>query len=528
MSVWAGLYLPNLGIPAFSGMEGLRYAVAKEMLVHRDWVHLYLNGDPYYNKPPLTMWLIAPMIGRFDQIDEFSARLPFALSMLAMAMLIFVVVSRWVTMERAMIVALMPLTSVGALRFGRACEIDGLFAVFFIVAVLFWSDIWLSQVNRRKASIVLGIAIGLGGLCKGPLILALFAVFFALVALHARDWRRTPIIAVALGAVIPLFWVGAIYASGLGHDALATWAHEVAMRFDPHVVPVSEPPWRVQVMWGAILTLPWSLLYPFLYLPNFLPRDPVMGALLRGGRDAGLFCFLGIITMSGLQYQYLVPVGMLMALEIGLAAVVTPQSIRPALVSGLRCLTVAATLLLTVMSAAAITFLNVGIGIAAGIAGLLLGLVLIRRSPHPRTAAEELKYSIAGVVGAASLAIIVVIPPLNAVNQDRDIGQKVSAIVPLGEKVYCPFSIDNMAAYIKRPVLIYVPEVQRNYLYAIVRDGDLANFRQSKTMAVQDVLPFRYLTGWRREATTLHLVLLTMKDTTQTIHPADVASAIQS
>ena len=173
LAIWAGLYLPNLGVPAFSGMEGLRYSVAKEMLVHQDWLHLYLNGDPYFNKPPLTMWLIAPMIARLDQVDEFSARLPFALSMLAMGMAIFIVATRWVSLGRATIIALLPLTTIGAVRFGRACEIDGLFAVFFVMAVVLWSDIWLSQSHRPKSSFALGVAIGLGGLCKGPLIIAL-------------------------------------------------------------------------------------------------------------------------------------------------------------------------------------------------------------------------------------------------------------------------------------------------------------------------------------------------------------------
>ncbi|MGH2198924.1 hypothetical protein ACQ1Z2_15365, partial [Enterococcus faecalis] len=87
-------------------------------------------------------------------------------------------------------------------------------------------------------------------------------------------------------------WVVTLYAGGLGHTALATWSHEMAMRFDPHVVPASEPPWVVQVMWAFTLTLPWSPIYPLLYLPCLLPEDRVVGALLRGGRDAGSLSLL--------------------------------------------------------------------------------------------------------------------------------------------------------------------------------------------------------------------------------------------
>ncbi len=527
-AIWAALYIPNLGIPAFSGMEGLRYSVAKEMLAHRDWLHLYFNGDPYYNKPPLAMWLIAPMIRDLDQIDEFSARLPFALSMLIMGTVTFLVGCRWLSPARAVIVALMPLTTVGALRFGRACEIDGLFAVLFLMAVVFWSDIWLSQRWRPTASVLLGVAIGLGGLCKGPLILGLFAAFCGLVALHARNWRRIPVVALGLGAAIPLLWVAAIYAGGLGHDALAAWTHEMAMRFDPHVVPVSEPPWIVQVLWAFSLTLPWSLLYPFLYLPGLLPRDPVVGALLRGGRDAGSLSFLAIMVWPGLQYQYFVPVGMLMALAVGIAVVAIPEVAGGSLPRGLRILTIAATSLLGVSSVAAALFLDTAGGIGAGLAGLLLCLTLARRPAIARTAVAEIRYTLAGLVGTAAIAVLVIIPPVSAVNQDRDIGVKLRAIVPPGERVFCPFSIDNMATYIQRPVLIYVPEAHRNYLYAILRDGEVASVRRSVTMKVQDMLPFRYLSGWRREPESLHLVLVTMKDSTQILSRDELIGLIQS
>lgn len=509
-------------------MEGLRYSVAKEMLVHRDWLHLYFNGDPYFNKPPLTMWLIAPMIARLDQIDEFSARLPFALSMLAMAVVTFVVGARRLSPGRATLVALLPLTTIGALRFGRACEIDGLFAVFFVVAVVLWSDIWLSQSRRPRSSFLLGLTIGLGGLCKGPLILGLIGLFCGLVALHARDWRRLPLRALCIGVAIPLVWVVALYAGGLGHDAVATWSHEMAMRFDPHVVPASEPPWLVQALWAFTLTLPWSLLYPLLYLPRLLPADRVVGALLRGGRDAGTLSFLAIVFWPGLQYQYFVPIGLLMALEIAVVIVTLPVGSGALLARGLRLVTIALTLSLGIASLAVAGFTDsIGAGIA-GVAGLLISLTLVRTPPREASAAAEARRALVGMIGVAAIAVLVVIPPLSGVAQDRDIGTRLRTMVPAGEKVYCPFSIDNLATYIERPVLIYVPELRQDHLYAILREADVVSLRGSSTLAVEDLLPFRYLSGWRREAESLHLVRLTTRDTRQFVKPSDLRGHLQS
>lgn len=509
-------------------MEGLRYSVAKEMLVHRDWLHLYFNGDPYFNKPPLTMWLIAPMIARIDQIDEFSARLPFALAMLAMAMATFAIAARRLSHGRAIIVALLPLTTIGALRFGRACEIDGLFAVFFVVAVALWSDIWLSQARRPRESLLLGLTIGLGGLCKGPLILALIGVFCALVALHGRDWRRLPFAALALGTAIPLAWVATLYGGGLGHTAVATWGHEMAMRFDPHVVPASEPPWSVQLAWAFTLTLPWSLLYPLLYWPGLLPHDRVVGALLRGGRDAGTLSFLAIMLWPGLQYQYFVPIGLLMALEIGIVVATLPQQAGAQLARGLRLVTIGLTLFLGAASLAVAGFTDSAGVAVAGLAGLLLSLTLIRTPPRRASITAEARRALIGMVGVTAIAVLVAIPPLNGAAQDRDIGVRLRGMVPVGEKVYCPFSIDNLATYIERPVLIYVPEQRQDHLYAILREADVISLRGSTTLAVEDLLPFRYLSGWRREPESLHLVRLTTRDISRFVMPSDLRGHLQS
>ena len=509
-------------------MEGLRYSVAKEMLVHQDWLHLYLNGDPYFNKPPLTMWLIAPMIERLDQIDEFSARLPFALSMLEMALAIFAVSMRWTPQGRATIIALLPLTTIGAVRFGRACEIDGLFAVFFVLSVVLWSDIWLSQLRRLKSSLFLGLAIGLGGLCKGPLILALVGLFCGLVALHARNWRCLPLVALGIGSAIPLIWVVALYSSGLGHAALMTWSHEVAMRFDPHVVPASEPPWLVQVVWAFILTLPWSLVYPLLYWPRALPDDAVLGALLRGGRDAGALSFLAIILWPGLQYQYFVPIGLLMALEIGLVIVPLPTPSGKQLARGLRLVGVVLTLFLGAASVALAGLTdNFGAGIA-GITGLLFSMTLIRTPANGMSAPAEARRALAGMIGVTAITVFIVIPPLSGVAQDRDIGTRLRTMVPAGEKVYCPFSIDNLATYIERPVLIYVPELRQDHLYAILREADVISLRGSPALAVKDLMPFRYLSGWRRLPEALHLVRLTTRDVGRFVKPSDIRGHLQS
>jgi 4-amino-4-deoxy-L-arabinose transferase-like glycosyltransferase len=507
--VWVALYLPNLGTPVFSGMEGLRYSIATEMVTHKDWVQLYFNGAPYFNKPPLTIWMIAPGIRDLGAIDEFTVRLPFALAMLGMALFIFAYARRWVSLEKAAIVALLPMTSIGALRFGRAAEIDGILSVLYVLAVIVWSDAWLARRPSAVSTLLLGTLIGLGCLAKGPLILGLFALFFALVLLHARQVRRLPWQALLIGLAFPLAWVAVLYARGQGHEASGTWVHQIGMRFVAGEISPLIPPHQVQMVWGISLTMPWAFLFPLLYYPGFLPRGRRIGALLRGGRDAGALSFIGILAWPGLQYQYLAPVSFLMALEIGAVSVMVGRASAMQLSLGLRILTMVLTALLATISVVAVLFMSNPWGIGAAGIGIAACIGLMQASFKTAQPSREIAYALAAMVGAAGIAVLCILPPLSAVDQDRQIGMQVRAEVPGAEEIYCPLSIDNLAAYTGRHVVIWPPDKHDDHLYALVRDGDIAYLTHAPGLQVQQLYTFQYFIGWRRDQADLHLVLLT-------------------
>src|SRR2546430_7951380 len=50
-------------------------AVAKSMLVRGDWATPYLAGQPFFDKPPLVVWLAAVAFKVF-RVSTWSARLP--------------------------------------------------------------------------------------------------------------------------------------------------------------------------------------------------------------------------------------------------------------------------------------------------------------------------------------------------------------------------------------------------------------------------------------------------------------------
>src|SRR5438067_11673269 len=91
--MWGVIYLPALGSIAIKGEEGRRILPAIRMLETGNYVVPQVGSSPYYRKPPLVNWLVAASFKIFGARNEWTARLPSALSVLAVA-IAFVTVAR--------------------------------------------------------------------------------------------------------------------------------------------------------------------------------------------------------------------------------------------------------------------------------------------------------------------------------------------------------------------------------------------------------------------------------------------------
>src|SRR5205085_9127360 len=91
--VWAVIYLPSLGSIAIKGEEGRRILPAIRMIETGNYIVPQIGSNPYCRKPPLVNWLIAISFRLFGARNEWTARLPSALAVLAVAVA-FVTVAR--------------------------------------------------------------------------------------------------------------------------------------------------------------------------------------------------------------------------------------------------------------------------------------------------------------------------------------------------------------------------------------------------------------------------------------------------
>src|SRR5262245_46097498 len=91
--VWAAIYLPALGSIAIKGEEGRRILPAMGMLQAGNYSVPEGRRNPDCRKPPLVNWLVAGSFRIVRVRNEWTARLPSAVVVLAVA-LAFVTVAR--------------------------------------------------------------------------------------------------------------------------------------------------------------------------------------------------------------------------------------------------------------------------------------------------------------------------------------------------------------------------------------------------------------------------------------------------
>ncbi len=117
--VWALIYLPALGSIAIRGEEGRRLLPAIRMLETGNYIVPQIGSNPYYRKPPLVNWLVAASFKVFGARNEWTARLPSALAVLAVA-IAFVTVARASLGPRgSTIAAVIWMTNIGMIEKGR-------------------------------------------------------------------------------------------------------------------------------------------------------------------------------------------------------------------------------------------------------------------------------------------------------------------------------------------------------------------------------------------------------------------------
>jgi 4-amino-4-deoxy-L-arabinose transferase-like glycosyltransferase len=86
---FTGIFSPGL----LDDVDSIYIEIAREMLQRHDFVTPYINGVRFFDKPPLMYWMAAGSMHLFG-ISDWAARLPLALSVLALLLAVYALGNR--------------------------------------------------------------------------------------------------------------------------------------------------------------------------------------------------------------------------------------------------------------------------------------------------------------------------------------------------------------------------------------------------------------------------------------------------
>lgn len=311
-ALWAGIYLPGLGQMEFRGEEGRRVLPAVTMLqgpgTLANWLVPQVAGEKYFNKPPGINWIVAASFAATGRQNEFTARLPSALSVLFLALLLIGMNSTFLDVPARLTAAALFMASPVMIIKGRSIEIDAIYTCITGMAILWWLNQFAHGGRPWRQWIVPGLLLAVGSLIKGPFLAVPYYAVVICVLLYARQWRqllRLPhLVSAAVVLVVGLGWL--ILVRRLAGAELVS--QTIEGQFTARVQEISPVRWLAEVGQSLGHFAPWVFMLPILWMKSFVARIPEPHRpLFRGCRLGMVLGYAGLCLVPGLLWRYTMP-----------------------------------------------------------------------------------------------------------------------------------------------------------------------------------------------------------------------------
>ncbi len=174
------IFIPFIGnCPLFDWDEVNFAECAREMVISKNYAEVQLNYQPFWEKPPLFIWMQAACMNVFG-ITEFSARLPNALCSIFTLLALFIIGKKFHSQKFALIWCLLYTASLLPHLYFKSGLIDPWFNLFIFTAIYNCIQ-FINNPNGKQQllnALFAGVCLGLAVLTKGPAALVIVALVF--------------------------------------------------------------------------------------------------------------------------------------------------------------------------------------------------------------------------------------------------------------------------------------------------------------------------------------------------------------
>lgn len=209
-----GLFLPLGFVPLFDLDEGAFSEATREMLVGKDYITTYLNGELRFDKPILIYWLQLMSVKIFG-LNEFAVRFPSALAGAFWVLLVYAFTKKHLEDKNtAFKAALFMIASLQIMLISKAAIADALLNLWLTATMFAMYEFFKTKENKYLYLVFLFA--GFGMLTKGPVAVMIPLVVGFIYCVFKKEYRfyftsLFNIKAIALFLVICMPWYIAEY-----------------------------------------------------------------------------------------------------------------------------------------------------------------------------------------------------------------------------------------------------------------------------------------------------------------------------
>ncbi len=260
--------------------EGRYSEVPREMIASGNWLEMRMLGYRYYEKPPLTYWIVAPAIKLFGAKD-WAVRVPLLINGLMLAGCFWFLARRKWERSAANIATMTMLSMIGFIAGTGLLLTDSFLVMWFAltcIALFFGCQPGISATKRFLLFSVASVAAAMGFLTKGAVAIILPpAIIFIWLLFDRRPralltWSVPWAILLCVGLLAPIMLLLEKHNPGFFHFFVIdehfsrfTGTREVQLHPEPFwfflmIIPLLLTPWTffiVRAAWRIIVCRGW-------------------------------------------------------------------------------------------------------------------------------------------------------------------------------------------------------------------------------------------------------------------------------
>lgn len=187
------LFLPFLGNVHLFDWDEINFAeCAREMIVSKDYLNVQINFQPFWEKPPLFIWMQVLSMKLFG-INEFAARFPNAICGVVSLLIIYRIGKKLKDSTFGLLWVLAYAGSILPSFYFRSGIIDPWFNLFIFCGIHFFFQSYSKKFEKFWPNLLSGMFIGLAILTKGPvafIIVGITIFLFSLFKLVKMDFQN--------------------------------------------------------------------------------------------------------------------------------------------------------------------------------------------------------------------------------------------------------------------------------------------------------------------------------------------------